>query len=145
MMIAVFAAAVAATVVVCLAVGRLHFTVVTVAGLSMAPTLWHGDRVLVRRRPATRVLRNCVVTTIQPRENAGDEDRRILKRVVAVEGDLVPDDVRPVVDTDVVPPGAVVLRGDGRGSVDSRVVGFYPIDRIEGVVIRRLSVEDSLE
>jgi signal peptidase I len=48
--------------------------------------------------------------------------------------------VRPVTGgTDVVPPGMLVLLGDGIRSGDSRQWGFIPADRTLGLMIRKLS------
>jgi signal peptidase I len=57
----------------------------------------------------------------------------------AVAGDAVPDPVLPVTaGTDVVPPGMLVLLGDGIRSGDSRQWGFIPADRTLGLMIRKL-------
>ena len=51
----------------------------------------------------------------------------------------MPDTVRPVTGTDVVPPGMLVLLGDGIRSGDSRQWGFIPANRTLGVMTRKLS------
>lgn len=126
------------TVLVRLARSRL--TVVTVLGTSMVPTCQPGDRVLVVR--SGRVRRGCVVVARPPgagRPTSG----LVIKRVAAVSGDEVPEPVRPVVAQDRVPPGRLVLIGDGdhRGARcgDSRLWGFFATEDVLGVVIAVLS------
>jgi signal peptidase I len=131
-------AAVAATApaacVLAVLLARHRFLVVTVAGSSMAPTLLPGDRVLVRRYRRTPAGAGDVLVFHEP------DGQRAIKRVAAVAGDPVPDPVRPVTGgTDVVPPGMLVLLGDGTRSGDSRQWGFIPADRALGLMITKLS------
>lgn len=52
----------------------------------------------------------------------------------------MPESVRPAAGgAQVVPPGMLVLLGDGTRSGDSRQWGFIPADQPLGVVIRRLA------
>ena len=64
----------------------------------------------------------------------------LVKRLVAVPGDPVPELVRPAVDTaeDRVPDGMTVLFGDHPGSADSRSWGFIPLSDIAGIVVARI-------
>jgi signal peptidase I len=117
---------------------RHTFTVVTVNGESMSPTYLPGDRVLVRR---VRLVRReqCVVFAEEP---AGPGPSWVLKRVVAVPGDPVPRDgmpaLRAVPDT-VVPAGHLVVLGDNPAhSYDSRHHGYVMVERLLGVVSRRM-------
>ncbi|MFE5872337.1 S26 family signal peptidase [Streptomyces roseifaciens] len=149
------AAAVAAGAVlgaaVCLTRGLV---VVTVRGTSMAPAFRDGDRVLVRRGPRPAVGR--VVVAERPASGgtwprppvpaeagaAGVHGRDwLIKRVAALPGDLVPLDCVPALATapeERVPPGKVILLGDnGRVSFDSREVGYFPLERVLGTVLRR--------
>jgi signal peptidase I len=123
-----------ATCVLAVLLARHRCLVVRVVGSSMAPTLLPGDRVLVRRyRRAPAGVGDVLVF----QEPGG---QRAIKRVAAVAGDVVPDSVRPVTGgTDVVPPGMLVLLGDGIRSGDSRQWGFIPADRALGLMIRKLS------
>lgn len=126
---------------------------VTVRGRSMEPSYHEGDRVLVRRvrTPAA----GQVVVVEQPGTdgqwlgpslsagagNARLSDRRwLIKRVAAVPGDPVPRAGFPSLaqaEEDAVPPGKVVLVGDNRRlSLDSRRIGYFPADRVLGVVVR---------
>jgi signal peptidase I len=56
-----------------------------------------------------------------------------------VAGDAVPAGVRPAVDgAATVPPGMLVMLGDGTRSRDSRQWGFVPASQVLGVAMRRL-------
>jgi signal peptidase I len=113
---------------------RRLFLVVTVVGVSMVPALAPGDRVLVRRHCRAPVHVGDILVFHDP------DGRRAIKRVAALVGDVVPDSVRPVTgDTEVVPPGMLVLLGDGVRSGDSRQWGFIPANHAVGPVIRKLS------
>ncbi|MEU5427845.1 S26 family signal peptidase [Streptomyces olivoreticuli] len=121
--------------------------VVTVRGASMAPAFQDGDRVLVRRGPPPAV--GHVVVAERPARggmwpggpvrSAADVRGRqwLIKRVEAVPGDRVPRALASV-PQERVPPGKLVLLGDNRAvSVDSRELGYFPADRVLGVVLRR--------
>ncbi len=138
------AAAIAVTAVQWL---RTHLLVVTVRGLSMAPTYRHGDRVLVRRRPSRGVRAGQIVVVdlpesvrplppgIPPAEAL--RQRRVIKRVAAVAGDATPAGV--VHAPAPVPSGRMVLLGDNPlASGDSRQYGAVPLDAVVGVVLRRM-------
>jgi signal peptidase I len=125
---------------------RRRFVVVTVEGTSMAPTLAHGDRVLVRRRPAGDVRRGDVVVLEPPADPpggyapgpAGPDGRRWnIKRAVALPGDPLPAGVT-VVGVAQVPAGTLVVFGDNPDSVDSRQRGFFDAGQLLGVAVRRL-------
>ncbi|WP_163507143.1 signal peptidase I [Fodinicola acaciae] len=119
---------------------RRQLVLVTVEGTSMTPTLRHGDRVLVRRRGPERVRHGDIVVLEPPvtLTSPDDKTRWNVKRVVAMPGDPVtPGDV-PAGGPDVVPPGKLVVRGDGQVSSDSRTWGFYAADALLGVVIRQV-------
>lgn len=88
---------------------------VTVTGLSMAPALLPGDRLLVLRTRRVRIGDTVVVR--DPR----DPFREVVKRVAALG-----------------PEGAVTLRGDhATASTDSRTYGAVPRTLVVGRVIYR--------
>ncbi|MFF7791789.1 S26 family signal peptidase [Streptomyces sp. NPDC007991] len=133
-----------AVLAACWAVAARRLLVVTVRGTSMAPTHHHGDRLLVRRTRTVR--RGQVVVVLRPRSPAvWRQDRHsplIVKRVAAMPGEPVPPGLVPPLAEDHagrVPPGRVVLLGDNAAaSVDSRQLGFFPLDDVLGVVTRSL-------
>ncbi|MFC7549388.1 signal peptidase I [Plantactinospora sp. GCM10030261] len=117
---------------------RRRFLLVTVEGRSMEPAHRHGDQVLVdRRRSATLRIGDVVVV-----ERADRVQQRMIKRVAALPGDRVPIEVcafQHWPEPTWVPPGHLVLLGDNpSGSLDSRQRGFFPADRLLGVVVRRV-------
>lgn len=128
---------------------RLRLVLVTVDGSSMEPTLLPGDRVLVHRRGVARLRRGQIVVLeppapdgvrwAEPHEGL-DHRRWNIKRVVALPGDPVPPGVTNVGGARHVPPGALVVFGDGAASADSRQRGFYFATDLLGVVVRRVSL-----
>jgi signal peptidase I len=125
--------------------------VVIVEGSSMEPSLHDGDRVLAHRRPPQPIARGDVIVVERPdgyHQWNGEPPARLhrsrgwmIKRVAAAPGDAVPDGI-PVSDR-VVPPRRFVLLGDnGAKSYDSRLVGYFPAERILGVFVRRMSRHD---
>lgn len=115
---------------------RRRLRVVTVRGASMTPTLQDGQRVLVRTRAEARRDDLAVFRTPDPSFSDGSE--WLVKRIVAVAGDTVPPDMRGAVPDEVVPAGAVVVRGDFAGSTSSKEFGLVPTNSILGVVVRPL-------
>lgn len=133
---------------------RARLAVVEVAGPSMQPALSSGDRVLVRRAPLTELRSGLVVVVEQP-----DVDGRwalapprwpprgqrawLIKRVAAIPGDRRPAGVPPPgadPDDGLVPPGMFVVLGDNAArSLDSRVIGCIPADRLLGIMVRLLA------
>lgn len=143
---------------------RSTLAVVEVAGPSMRPALSSGDRVLVRRARRGG-LRSGLVVVIEQPDVAGrwrqdpprwpPRGRRdwLIKRVAALPGDPMPPGVpRPggaggrgpaalgaEADDGLVPPGMFVVLGDNAAcSLDSRVIGCIPADRLIGVMVRVL-------
>ena len=115
---------------------RRRLVLVAVTGRSMEPTLWPGDRVLVRRvagrsvRPGQlAVLRWPVRPDVPP--VAGRD--WMVKRVVAVAGDPEPGP-----SGRRVPPGSLLVLGDNPAvSHDSRQFGYLDDDLLLGVVVHR--------
>jgi signal peptidase I len=138
----------------CVVYGRHRWLMVRVTGLSMAPTLEPGDRVLVHRCRGDRISRGSIVllrassAELQglPRGVWATETPRngsvkwLVKRVAATPGEAVPNSViRATSGVRVVPPGLVVVLGDSARSLDSRQFGFVEAGRVAGVVIARIS------
>jgi signal peptidase I len=143
----------AAAVLVLALVRVLVAQPVRVSGDSMAPTLRSGDVVLVARPGGLRAGQLVLL-------RAPDDGSTVVKRLVAVGGQTVEirdaylyvDGVRadePYVDHDRidgvyfgpsrVPAGSVFVLGDARnGSIDSRIFGAVPADRVTGRVVLRL-------
>ncbi|MGW2699573.1 signal peptidase I [Streptomyces sp. NPDC001340] len=124
---------------------RRNLVTVTIEGSSMAPTMMHGDRFLVRRRRLGQVRTGDVVVLEPPSAGAyrsaaePGPDGRVwnVKRVVAVPGDPLPAEVP---GDGRVGPGTLVVLGDNRlDSIDSRHRGPYPADWLMGVVVRKVS------
>ena len=147
------AASVAAAV---LGVGlvRRKLAVVEVAGRSMEPVLWSGDRVLVRRARLSELRPGLVAVVEMPRLDTDGpalpagwppgHREWLIKRVAALPGDRLPAGVQsPGPDADhhgVVPPGMFVVLGDNAmWSYDSRMIGCIPAERLLGVMIRPLN------
>jgi signal peptidase I len=114
-----------------LVAARRRFLVVTVRGTSMMPTLRPGDRLLARRSGTGRIERGTIVVVRL------DAPELYVKRVTAVAGDPVPEGIPAA--TPIVPERTVVLLGDNHHSLDSRVWGCVPVDRIIGVRLREMA------
>lgn len=118
-------------------VARVALLVIKVDGASMAPTFRSGDTVLtIRRALRPAVRRGDVVVCRRPAGLPGP-DEFLIKRVVAVAGDPVPDDPGRAGET--ISAGRVYVRGDGERSLDSRVFGAIPLDHVLGHVVARLT------
>lgn len=116
---------------------RVALLVIRVDGASMAPTFRSGDTVLtIRRTLRPTVRRGDVVVCRRPESLPGPDDF-LIKRVVAVAGDPLPDD--PSHSGRTVSAGRVYVRGDGERSLDSRVFGTIPVDHVVGHVVVRLA------
>jgi signal peptidase I len=136
---------------------RRRVAIVTVTGGSMLPAFAHGDRLLVRRA-SVRDLRPGQVVVFQQPGRGADPDggaawdepparwaarsgEWMIKRVVAVPGDVRPPDCPPlpVPPGALVPPDGFVVRGDNVAvSLDSRKLGCIPANRLLGIAQRRL-------
>jgi signal peptidase I len=124
-----------------------RLVVVDVRGPSMEPTLYDGDRVLVRRTPVTAVRTGDLVVVARPHTvEFATTGAWVIKRVAATAGEPVPPVIRrgwaendvAVADT-VVPTGNLLLLGDNPAhSGDSRHWGFTTGDTVLGVVARSM-------
>lgn len=148
----------AACVLLGLALLRWGFVVVRVHGSSMLPALQSGDRVLVRsgkrgglRVGAVVVLRSPVSLSAEQMPWSVTTGMRaspwIIKRVAALPGDSVPEDMRTATGgTPVVPDGLFMVSADNPDGTDSRQLGFLLIGDILGTAVRNLtSVSSRLE
>ncbi|WP_406329348.1 S26 family signal peptidase [Streptomyces sp. NBC_00203] len=124
---------------------RRRTLVITVKGVSMRPTLSAGD-VLIGRRVRARRLRSGQIVVVE-KPNPGEDWKSwswpersrhlMIKRLAALPGEPVPAAVRGRLGTGAVPPGAVVVLGDNLAeSVDSREIGYFPLERVVGVALR---------
>ncbi|MDJ1136354.1 S26 family signal peptidase [Streptomyces iconiensis] len=123
---------------------------VTVRGRSMEPAYRDGDRVLVLR--ARRLSTGRVVVAERPghghvwpgpalspgaRATAVAERQWMIKRVGALPGEPHAPDLGESGEVPGhVPSGRLVLLGDNpQHSVDSRQLGYFPAERVLGVVL----------
>lgn len=141
---------------------RRRFIVVTVTGVSMAPTLAPGDRVLVRRTRLGQVRAGQIAVIdieddYDPHEGRAPAvrgawrcRRLMIKRVAAIPGHLVPATCQgspvPSWPTPVpswparVAAGTFIVLGDNPGrSYDSRQAGPIAGELLVGVAVRRIS------
>ncbi|MFF5204641.1 S26 family signal peptidase [Streptosporangium sp. NPDC000396] len=146
-MIILLAAGLAAlSLALCTVYLQRRMVIAEVSGTSMLPTYRAGERLLAhRRKPQEPLQVGQVVLLRHPRPQG--RMSWLVKRVVAVEGDVVPDgmrcDVRPtrqvILPGEVVPEGYALILGDNPAhSMDSRQLGFIPVESMAAVVIRRL-------
>ena len=140
-------AAVVATAALVLLVRARRLVVVDVRGPSMEPTLYDGDRVLVRRVPLTAVRTGDLVVVARPRAHEfATAGPWVIKRAAATAGEPIPPVIRRSWagnDIDfagaVVPEGRLLLLGDNPAlSGDSRHWGFTEGDAVLGVVTRSM-------
>ena len=121
---------------------RRRYAVVTVEGTSMQPTLHEGDRVLVRKTGIGQLRRGQVVVASDPGRTGRPQRRWLIKRVVAVPGDLRPAAWLPATADPgerLVPRKKFVVLGDNRPvSYDSRQIGYFCADRLLGIAVRRI-------
>jgi signal peptidase I len=118
------------------AAARWAVIVVRVDGASMAPTFRPGDKLLTLRRTVRPTVRRGDVVVCRRPANAPGPNSYLIKRVVAVAGDPVPDGAtRP---DEIVSAGRVYVRGDGDRSLDSRIFGAIPVEHVVGHVVARL-------
>ncbi|HEU5470942.1 MAG TPA: S26 family signal peptidase [Actinophytocola sp.] len=126
-------------------IARVALLVIRVDGTSMLPTFRPGEAVLtLRRRIRPAVRRGDIVVCRRPDARPGPHSY-LIKRVVAVAGDPIPDDYDPPPGTGpaagtIIAAGRVYVRGDNDRSYDSRAFGPIPLDNVIGHVVARLTV-----
>lgn len=135
-----FLVVVALSVAAAVVVIRAHLIVVTVRGMSMAPALQPGDRLIVLRKTNPTVGAVVVAAEPQPcRPGRAPAAHWVVKRVAAVAGDPVPACIG-VQETHVI-AGHLVLLGDNLDhSRDSRHFGLVGTEAVIGVATRRLNI-----
>lgn len=139
---------------------RMFLVVIVVRGLSMCPTLRHGDRVLVVRHWPEYWLRigQLVVGRI-PTETGNittknaQTQQLYVKRVIGLPGDVVrlntlankkkSSNAHTKHDNSVpctwyIPPGSCFVKGDAETSTDSVTWGPIAFDSLIGVVLFKL-------
>ncbi|WP_163506000.1 S26 family signal peptidase [Fodinicola acaciae] len=125
---------------VAVGLARTRLVAVTVEGDSMIPTLRAGDRVLVVKLPLRWVRRRQLVVFAPPKGLLPEsEPPWLIKRAVALPGDVVPAEVPNLAGTRVPADRFVVLGDNSARSFDSRRAGYLAADTLLGVVVRRLS------
>lgn len=118
-----------------------RLVVVRVVGHSMVPAFDDGARLLAWRpsRPASRLRVGRIVVF---RSANGSDIAQLVKRVAAVSGDPVPDDLRQDGTDGAVPKGHIMVRGDNPHSLDSRRLGFVSVTAVTAVVLWCLDQAD---
>jgi signal peptidase I len=114
---------------------RRRFVMITVKGHSMMPTYRDGQRLLVRRGAYSA---HDVVVFRVPAGRTANVDW-LVKRAVAVSGDLVPTDLMARAGTEVVPNGKLLVRSDAPEGIDSGELGLIDGRDVLGVVRMRKS------
>lgn len=134
---------------------RKRFTMVTVLGYSMYPTLQDGDRLLVLRdQPRHKYQTGQIVLSHLPYEGPWKETLYI-KRLIGLPNDQVTfhiSEVNMFVHSDSVtgndneeyitwkiPKDHCFIKGDSRWSEDSVIWGPIPLNLLVGVVLLKLS------
>lgn len=115
---------------------RRRLLLVTVQGGSMKPALADGDRLFMARVSGRSARPGDIVTLRVPATEAGTAGRLYVKRVAAIAGEPIPDQV-PAGASAFVPTDHLVVLGDWPESLDSRTWGCIPNDWVIGVATRR--------
>lgn len=136
----------------CVALLRWALLIATVQGLSMAPTLKKGERVLVWKLLPTRWVSRGAIVLLQPLQSVPSEQSNLLiKRVIGLSGEnlVISNDEfierHPILSHLTrnqwsIPPAYIFVCGDNRAeSIDSRVWGPLPLKNVKGIVLRKLA------
>ncbi|MGW4795278.1 S26 family signal peptidase [Nonomuraea sp. NPDC004297] len=119
---------------------RRAYSTIRVDGFSMTPALTDGDRLLARRLPASALRNGHIAMVRSPLPMGGPF---LIKRIVALPGDPVPESVRGIVPDERVPDGRLVVIGDNvDASFDSRDHGYFSMADVHAVAIRKLTSAD---
>lgn len=106
----------------------------------MAPYLHDGDRGIVVRRSCRKHIRSGMVIVFEPPGGVRSDVDYLVKRVVAVGGDVepgwLPIQYRSL--TRRVPNGLLLVRGDAFRSSGSDTFGPIPVTTVRGVVVGRV-------
>jgi signal peptidase I len=125
---------------------RHTFIVITVSGDSMEPSLYAGDRLLVRRMRASSMRPGQIAVLRWPGPPPVAGQPWMVKRVAAAPGDPIPAGSLPTAFAELtrVPARRLVMLGDNSAlSYDSRSLGLLGTELLRGVVVRRLGAKDS--
>lgn len=110
--------------------------VAIVRGPSMLPTYHDGDQLIARRRRWAVPRRGDVVVFRNPRPAGvpgSSEGPLLIKRVGAGPHEAAPAGM----SANRVPAGHLVMLGDNLAqSLDSRHLGFIPVDNVVAIVVR---------
>jgi len=125
-------------------IARLALLVIRVDGTSMLPTFRPGDAVLTLRRGIRPTVRRGDIVVCRRPDSTPGPRSYLIKRVVAVAGDPIPDDYDPPPGTGsavgtIIAADRVYVRGDNDRSYDSRAFGPIPLDHVVGHVVARLT------
>ncbi|MEY9841009.1 S26 family signal peptidase [Streptacidiphilus sp. EB103A] len=131
---------------------RSQYLVISVEGMSMAPSLKDGDRLLARRCRAHSVRAGEIVIVVRPdpvsgwkapgaaSQSEGTGVAWYVKRAIAVGGQPVPAEFAAQARVDPgerVPAGTLLILGDNPRSDDSKQWGPCPDHLVRGRVLRR--------
>jgi signal peptidase I len=140
---AALGAAIIAMIAVTVLTLRHRYTVITVRGPSMTPTLREGEKVLARRVRGQAVRNGDIIILRVPGTGADGTPNRYtaVKRVAATAGDPLPAFLPPRATTssELLPTGHLAVLSDNpKGSVDSRAWGLVPAANVLAKVVRKL-------
>ncbi|MEV8376853.1 S26 family signal peptidase [Kribbella sp. NPDC056861] len=125
---------------------RRRYLLVTVQGASMSPALTGGERVLVRRSGPESLRRGDIVVVrwdTEEHKTRVPVSMQLIKRVVAIEGDPLPELIAAAagLPADAPTPAGLfaVLADNLENSMDSRACGLFGAGNLIGVMARQPS------
>ena len=126
---------------------RRYVLLVTVEGISMAPTLRRGDRVIFLRGWPTKWLRRGDVVLIQDflvpnafaiKRCVGLPGDRFVERHVVL-GQVEHESISPLNEGELkalsIPSNAIFVEGDAPNSIDSRAIGLVNTSKVAGIAL----------